>query len=569
MTEPPLVEPDRRPPRRTLEGLVAGVSAAVVALGVAELVASLSASWRSPVLDVGDRVIDLVPSPVKELAIDWFGTADKAALLIGIGVLLTVYACVVGVVALRGRHRLGMAGVAVFGLVGALAALGSREDRPVTAVLPSLVGAVAGAASLRWLCLIADRDEPATDSSPTRAERGPVMSDQVTTVSGALTDRRGEPDEPDPTGRSDLLDRSVRPSAEPASRRAFLGASALLVVVGAAAATGGRWLGARFSAAAARAQVVLPKALRPLPPIPAATSLDVEGISPLSTPNDDFYRIDTALTVPQVDPENWTLRIDGMVERPLEMTYEQLLARDMIEADITLTCVSNEVGGSLVGNARWLGVRLDELLDEVGVSPRADQVVGRSVDGYTCGFPVGALDGRDALVAVAMNGEPLPVRHGFPARLVVPGLYGYVSATKWLRQIELTRFDAFDQYWVPRGWAVEGPIKTSSRIDTPKGLARIPAGRTAVAGVAWAQTRGIDKVEVKVDDGPWQEAQLAEQLSEDSWRQWMLPWQARPGQHTLTVRATDGTGAIQTAERSEPIPNGSSGLHQIVVMVDD
>ena len=559
-------------------GIVAGVSAAVVALGVAELVAGLSVSWRSPVLDVGDRVVDLVPSPVKELAIDWFGTADKTALLVGIGVLLTIYAAAVGVVALRGHRRLGMAGVAVFGLVGALAALGSRDDRPVTAVLPSVVGAVVGAAALWWLCTLIDRGtsidrdtlidrDTATasgsEASPPPIDRGPFVS-----ATGARADRSGEPDQPEWSDASDRPS-TVRPPVDRASRRAFLGGASLLVAVGVVAASGGRWLGARFSAAAARAQVVLPTALRPLGPIPAATSFDVEGLSPFTTPNDDFYRIDTALSVPQVDTEGWTLRIDGMVDRPLELTYDQLLERDMIEADITLTCVSNEVGGGLVGNARWLGVRLDELLDEVGVREQADQVVGRSVDGYTCGFPVSALDGRDAIVAVAMNGEPLPVRHGFPARLVVPGLYGYVSATKWLRQIELTRFDAFDQYWVPRGWAAEGPIKTSSRIDTPKGLARIPAGRTAIAGVAWAQTRGIEKVEVKIDDGPWQEAQLAEQLSEDSWRQWMLRWDARPGRHTLAVRATDGTGDIQTAERSEPIPNGSSGLHQIVVMVDD
>ena len=287
-------------------------------------------------LDVGDRVVDLVPSPVKELAIDWFGTADKTALLIGIGVVLTIYAAVVGIVALRGRRRLGMAGIAVFGLVGALASLGWRDDRPVTAVLPSLLGAVTGAAALWWLCTLAERDAGSgatsvSEDSAHRAGAGPF----VRTATGAHADRRGEPDVP---GDGD-------PVVAASTRRAFLGGASLLVAVGVVAGASGRWLGARFSAAAARAKVVLPRPLRPLAPIPATTAVDVEGVSPFVTPNEDFYRIDTALSVPQVDPENWSLRIDGMVDEPIELTYAQLLARDMVEADITLTCVSNEVGG--------------------------------------------------------------------------------------------------------------------------------------------------------------------------------------------------------------------------------
>jgi DMSO/TMAO reductase YedYZ molybdopterin-dependent catalytic subunit len=527
-----LVSNDGAPRRRhAVRGVVAGLVAAFVALGVAELVAGISSDWRSPVLDVGDRVVDLVPPAVKELAIEWFGTADKVALLIGIGSVLAVYAAAVGVVAVRGRLRLGMAGVALFGVVGAIAALGARGERPVTAILPSLLGAAAGVGSLWWLC----RLRP------------------------AAADLEGDHDG-DPTAQPVLV---------PPSRRTFLTSAGVLGAVGVSAAAGGRWLGGRFSAAASRAQVVLPRPRRPNAPLPDTVSLDVEGISPFTTPNRDFYRIDTALTVPQVPVDTWRLRIDGMVSSPLELSYEQLLDRELVEADITMTCVSNEVGGGLVGNARWLGVRLDELLEEVGVEGRADQVVGRSVDGYTCGFPVAALDGRDALVAVGMNGEPLPLRHGFPARLIVPGLYGYVSATKWLSQIELTRFDQFDHYWVPRGYAVEAPIKTASRIDTPKGLARVPAGPTPIAGVAWAQTRGIDAVEVQVDDGEWQPAELAEQLNDAVWRQWVLRWDATPGRHTVRVRAIDGTGAIQTEERSEPLPDGSSGLHQIVVLVDD
>jgi DMSO/TMAO reductase YedYZ molybdopterin-dependent catalytic subunit len=515
--------------------VLTGLVTAVVALGVAELVTAISSSFRSPVVDVGDRVIDLVPPAVKDLAIEWFGTADKIALLVGIAVVLAIYAAVVGVVAVRGHLRAGLVGTVLFGVVGAVAALSSRDERSVLAVLPSLIGAAAGCAAL---VLLVRRAAPAADRTDADDE-------------GAATD---------PDQERELL---------AGSRRAFLGAAGALGAAGVGAAATGRWLSGRFSAAASRAATMLPRALRPLPPIPESVEVGVEGITPFATPNADFYRIDTALTVPQVDVESWRLRIDGMVGQPLELTFDELMEREVVEADITMTCVSNEVGGGLVGNARWLGVRLDDLLDEAGIDADADQVVGRSVDGYTCGFPTAALDGRDALVAVGMNGEPLPLRHGFPARLIVPGLYGYVSATKWLRQIELTRFDRFDHYWVPRGYAVEAPIKTASRIDTPRGLARIPAGRTPIAGVAWAQTRGITKVEVRVDDGDWQPAELGEQLNEDVWRQWVLRWDATPGRHTVTVRATDGTGAIQTEERSEPLPDGSSGLHQIVVLVDD
>jgi DMSO/TMAO reductase YedYZ molybdopterin-dependent catalytic subunit len=286
------------------------------------------------------------------------------------------------------------------------------------------------------------------------------------------------------------------------------------------------------------------------------------------TPNADFYRIDTALTAPQVRTEDYSLRIHGMVDDELELSYADLLARPMIERDITLTCVSNEVGGRYVGNARWLGTPLADLLAEVGVRSGADQLVGRSVDGYACGFPVeDALDGRDALVVVGMNGEPLPIEHGFPVRLVVPGLYGYVSATKWLTEIELTTFADFDHYWVRRGWAQRAPIKLMSRIDTPRGLGKVTAGTVPIAGVAWAQTIGIGAVEVRIDDGGWRPAQLGDVTTKDTWRQWLLPWEATAGRHTITVRATDANGAIQTDERAEPIPDGASGLHQIVVIV--
>jgi DMSO/TMAO reductase YedYZ molybdopterin-dependent catalytic subunit len=300
--------------------------------------------------------------------------------------------------------------------------------------------------------------------------------------------------------------------------------------------------------------------------VPEGADLQVPGADPFITPNADFYRIDTALSVPQVDPDDWTLTVTGRVERELTLSFSELLDRPMVEVDITLACVSNEVGGKLVGTARWLGCRLDDLLDEAGIDPSADQVVGRSVDGFTAGFPTALLDGRDALVAVGMNGEPLPTRHGFPARLVVPGLYGYVSATKWLSEIELTRFDEFEGYWIPRGWSVEGPIKTQSRIDTPVVGQRLDAGRPApVAGVAWAPTVGIDRVEVQIDDGEWQEAELGERHTDTTWRQWRLPWVPEAGEHRIRVRATDGTGETQTQQRRPVAPDGATGWHTVVV----
>ena len=331
----------------------------------------------------------------------------------------------------------------------------------------------------------------------------------------------------------------------------------------------GRVLGRRYTATESRANVRLPNPVESLLRSRRARSSARRGLTPFVTPNADFYRIDTALSAPQVPTDDWVLRVTGMVDNELELTYDDLLARDLIERDITLTCVSNEVGGRLAGHARWLGTRLDDLLAEAGVQAGADQIVGRSVDGFTCGFPVAAaMDGRDALVAVAMNGEPLPIEHGFPARLIVPGLYGYVSATKWLTEIEVTTFADHDHYWAQRGWAKEAPIKLFSRIDTPKGLARVPAGMVAVAGVAWRQTVGVSAVEVQIDDGEWQPAELGEVPSVDTWVQWRLAWDATPGRHTLRVRATDGDGDVQTADRAEPIPDGASGHHQIVVTVE-
>ena len=512
---------------RRRRGAAVGLVATLVALGGAELAAATNRGLRSPVVDVGSRFIDATPAWLKRFAISTFGTHDKQALLSGILVFLIVYAIVIGIVSTR-RRRLGVAGVILFGIIGILAATTASSASPHWwSIVPTVVGTLLGSAAMWYLAGVAVRPGAAGD--------------------GAV--RVAKPDEP--TGR-----------------RGFLAASAGLGIAAVVAGGAGRWLSKRFDVAAARAKIVLPRARKPLAAIPGDVSFDVAGLTRFVTPNPDFYRIDTALLVPQVPVDTWKLTITGMVEHRLEFSFDDLLGRELVESDITLTCVSNEVGGNLAGNARWLGVPLVQLLQEAGVKRGADQIVGRSVDGFTAGFPTeAAFDGRGALVAIGMNGEPLPVVHGFPARLIVPGLYGYVSATKWLTQIELTTFSRFGAYWSQRGWSDHAPIKTLSRIDTPGALARIPAGRHPIAGVAWAQLRGIDKVEVRVDQGPWQTARLAKELNTTTWRQWMLPFDFDSGSHTIECRATDRTGAIQTEARAEPMPDGATGWHSLVVLV--
>jgi len=357
------------------------------------------------------------------------------------------------------------------------------------------------------------------------------------------------------------------PRVKLADRRTFLlasgGAGAAVVVL----ATSARHLRPTSLATTSRASTALPPPKQALP-VPSTQPFTVDGLSSYVTPNDSFYRIDTAIFVPQVNASSWKLTINVMVDRAVTFTYSDLLAMDLIEQPITIQCVSNDVGGDLVGNALWRGVPLKTLLDQAGVKAGATQIVGRSVDDFTVGFPTEkALDGRVAMVAVGMNGEPLPVEHGFPARLIVAGLYGYVSATKWLRQIQLTRLEDFDAYWVPRGWAKEGPIKTQSRIDVPRSGQKLPAGQISIAGVAWAPTRGISKVEVQLDDGAWQAAQLGDVASNNTWVQWLLPWTATSGGHRIRVRATDGTGQTQVEQMSDPAPNGATGWHTRYVTI--
>ncbi|MGW1963852.1 sulfite oxidase [Streptomyces sp. NPDC001935] len=521
-------------------GALSGALAAFAALAVAELVAAVVRPQSSPIVAVGGASIDATPAPVKDWAIRHFGTNDKLVLELGILAVLAVAALALGVLAVRFR-RVGTAGVLLFGVVGAAAAVNRPDSVGPADMLPSVVGAMAGALLLYVLVgrLTAVKPSPAPAEAATEGADSPLRADW---------DRRG-----------------------------FVLAAASAAAASAAVGVVGRSLNASRGrgAVTSRERIALPAPRSPARPVPRGAGLRVPGISPFVTPNGDFYRVDTALVVPKVDATGWRLRIHGKgVRRPTTYSFDDLLHRELIERNITLTCVSNEVGGPYVGNARWTGVRLADLLAECGVRPPsrggpADQLVARSVDGMTIGSPVEELmDGRDAMLALGMNGEPLPFQHGFPVRMVVPGLYGFVSACKWIEDIELTTFDSYDPYWVKRGWARRAPIKTESRIDTPKPFARPKSGTVMIAGVAWAQHRGIEKVEVRIDDGPWQKAHLAAEDTRDTWRQWSMPWKATRGGHTLTVRATDRTGAVQTEKRTRTIPDGASGRHSVVVTVD-
>ncbi len=537
-------------------GAIAGLLAAITGLAFGELLSGLVKGLTSPVIGVGNRVVDLVPVPIKQFAIRTFGTHDKQALLVGIAATIGLAAIVFGIVATK--HRLiGTLGVAGFGLVGAAAAVTGRTGSARDA-LPSLLAAVVGVGVLVTLLTSVKKPEVRATEPPIDPLLGKIMS----TISNGSS------------ARVSSMDLPLNGASFPMSRRRFTALSAGFTATFLMVGTVGRRLQGSAGVVALRARLALPNAKHRLPKM--STSIAVPELviaNPFITPNRDFYRIDTALVVPKIDVDTWKLKITGLVDQELSFTYEDLLARALIEQDITLTCVSNEVGGILMGNARWLGIPLRELLDEAGIQPKASQIVGRSTDGWTSGFPISVLgdgtpgSGSNALVAVGMNGEPLPFAHGFPARLVVPGLYGYVSATKWLDTIEVTTLDAFDAYWVPRGYAKEAPIKLASRIDVPRGLSTIPSGRAAVAGVAWSQTVGVAKVEVKIDDADWKEATLADEQSIDTWRQWRFEWDALPGRHEIAVRATDKQGHLQIEERTAPLPNGATGWHQVIVLV--
>ena len=516
---------------------LAGAAAAGAALAAGELTTSIEGPGPTLVTAVGSEFIDRYAASLKDLAVQIFGTNDKPALVVGIVVTSIVLGALIGLAARR-RWFVAPVGFGVFGLVGALALSGDPQGSTSTAVVGAIVSVIAGIASFACLWILARR--PA--AGPARAV--PPAADGV----------GGPPaDGPSADGRTrrTLLDR----------RGFVLGAGAIVLASGGATVIGRRLRNAE-AVDAARRTTVLPRAGSSTLP-PAAQPFEVPGLTPYIVPNADFYRIDTALSTPQVGLDGWRLSVTGLVDEPFELTFDQLLEFDSVEETVTIQCVSNEVGGGLIGNAVWQGVPLATVLERAGVQSEATQIVGRSVDGFTAGFPTeAAFDGRTALVAYGMNGEPLPADHGFPARLIVAGLYGYVSATKWLEEIELTTWEDFDGYWVPRGWSKEGPVKTASRIDVPRSGATLTAGPQPIAGVAWAPHRGIERVAVQIDAGPWQECELGAVASDDTWVQWRLAWEATPGEHDVRVRATDGTGETQTEERARPAPNGSTGWHR-------
>ncbi|MEP7763380.1 molybdopterin-dependent oxidoreductase [Sanguibacter sp. 25GB23B1] len=502
---------------------LSGVLAGAVTLGVASLVSVLFDPSSNPVVAVGGAFVDATPAWLKDLAISRFGTNDKAALFVGMAIVVLALTAGIGLVAVR-RLRVALALVVALGAV-ALAAVLTREGVGATDAIPTLVGTVAGMLALRAL---------------------------VARVPGAQGPGSSEPG----PGATD--------------RRAFLRAAVLTTSVAAIAAVGGQLLSAsRRVADTAREMLRLPAPARRAPALPAGVQSATPGVVPFATPTEEFYRIDTALIIPQVDPATWRLRVYGLVENVVEITFDELLEEDLVEAWVTLACVSNPVGGDLVGNAKWLGLPVRELLARAKPLPEADMVLSRSVDGFTASTPLEVLtDDRDALLAVGMNDAPLPLRHGFPVRMVVPGLYGYVSATKWVTELKVTTFADDVAYWTPRGWTERGPIKTASRIDVPRSSAALEAGTIPVGGVAWAQHVGVDAVEVQVDDGDWQPATLADEASTDTWRQWSYLWEATPGRHTLRVRATDATGEVQTSTEAPPAPDGASGWHEVTVEVD-
>ena len=513
--------------------LVAGASTAA-----GSLVAAV-ASVDSPVASVAGVVIDNVPNPIRRWAIRTFGTHDKLVLGIGILVVVALVAAVVARAAVT-RRWVVLTAILGFAAVGLIAA----ESIGPGVLLSTFASVVAA-----WVVFA-------------------VLLPHLPRPHGPAASEPGENAEAPPTAVPMVLHRW---DAAVDRREFTLKAGALwagTAIAGSIAAAINRADSASVTRARAQFPAIPPGGPDAAPTVPGSASVG-NGAVPYITPTKDFYRIDTAFLAPRVSLDDWRLDITGAVDRPLTLTYDELLERHIVERIVTLACVSNTVGGELVGNARFLGVPLAELLDEVGVDPVAgSQVAMTSVDGWTCGFPTElALDGRDAIVAIGMNGEPLTVEHGFPVRMVVPGLYGYVSATKWLQRIELVGWDEFDGYWVPLGWSKEGPIKTQSRIDVPRSGADVPVGPVVVAGVAWAQHRGIAKVEVRVDDGEWVEADLGDEVTVDAWRQWIHRWDAEPGEHRISVRATDHDGETQTAERSAPAPDGATGHHTIVVKV--
>jgi DMSO/TMAO reductase YedYZ molybdopterin-dependent catalytic subunit len=487
-----------------------GVLAVVAAVSIGHLAAGLVAPGSSPVLAVGDTAIDLTPEPVKEFAIRFFGTGDKNALLAGMAVVMLLLAVFAGLVSRRGPIP-GLIIVGLCGLVG-LAAVGTRPGwQPIWLIAP-LCSVAAGVGVFAGLHRLAGNVRTPTADSAT------------------------------------------------VSRRTFLRSSAAVVVAAGGAGIAGQLLSEGSAAAASRAAVARMLPVPSQAPIPPGADFASVGTPTFLTPNSEFYRIDTALSVPRIDAGQWRLRVHGMVDREISLDFADLLRHRVVAKRITMTCVSNDVGGSLISTADFVGVPIRDILLEAGVRAGAQEVLSTSSDGFTAATPLDVLldPDRAALLAIGMNGAPLPFEHGFPVRMVTPGLYGYVSATKWLVDLNATTFDRIG-YWPQRGWSEFGPIKTESRIDRPVDGDQLTAGAVTAAGIAWAQHTGIDRVEVRLDNGPWLEAQLSTEVNSDTWRMWRITLETTPGTHMLTCRATDRSGYTQTAQQAPPTPNGATG----------
>ena len=503
---------------------LAGAVAGLAGLGIAGLAAWIVAASGSPVPAVGELIINLLPASLVNFGKETLGLADKPVLLAIIVAGVLIICAIAGELELRRRF----AGAALFAIVAVLGLIGvgAQSEVTIAAFVPTIVGLLLGYMILSTLIGKLQRWGP----SRATAEKGEAQS---------------------------------------AARRDFLGWT---IVVGAAAVvaaiTGQLLASASTAVNTAREKLRLPTPVKPTPGPPPGADLHIAGLTPYVTPNVDFYRIDTALQVPVIDPPSWSLQITGMVQNPIQINYAELIAKPLVEHLTTLTCVSNEVGGDLAGNALWLGYPIRELLAEAKPLAGADMVLSKSHDGWTASTPLSALTDphREAMLAIGMNGEPLPIEHGFPVRMVVPGLYGYVSATKWVTSLSVTTYAKDQAYWTPLGWSSRGPIKLASRIDVPR-KSTVDAGPVIVAGVAWAQHTGISAVEVQIDQNGWQPAQLAEIIGPDTWRQWKYEWAATPGTHTLTVRATDANGKLQTAAVAPPIPDGATGYHSMKVKV--
>ena len=594
-------------------GGLSGILAALLAVGVSELYAGIFGGLPSLIVSMSGRFVDLTPRVFEEFAIGLFGTSDKLALVITLVVLAAIFGAALGVIALRSRP-IAVAGFAVFGTLAGIASAVDAQSTPAHAVASAAISIGAAVAVLLWLTRVTNEPVTADDTAGAmqfqRQRRLFVGTGAVVAFAALATGIAGrnliERAKVAVASREDIVLPPVRSRAAAASTATPVTAAAGQAPVATAspAATASTATTAAPTAAATPSPVATVSpvetvaaatteapAATPSPEaaasaaetaapidveaatgsLPPSTMLDVEGISPVVTPNKNFYRIDTAFSIPRVDVESWELRITGMVETPYTLTYGELLDLATEEEYVTLCCVSNEVGGDLIGNAKWQGIPLADVLNRAGIADEATQIVGRSVDGFSVGFPREvAFDGRPVLVAVGMNGEPLPFKHGFPARLVVSGLYGYVSATKWLQEIELTTWEDFDGYWIPRGWSKEGPIKTQSRIDVPKPFRLdIAPGLQPIAGVAWAQNRGISKVEVQVDGRDWQEARLSSPISTHTWVQWVSEWDFTPGNHYVRVRATDSDGELQAQGPKPSAPNGAEGWHKVNFRVAD